>query len=558
MKPMPEELAGVRAAPGVAAGPVRHTTEAVTDLGPNDPPADADAEVAKVRSALAEVAELLERRSVVAVSPEIQEILSAQSMIAADPILAERAESAVRSGLPGPHAVTEAFGSFRSMLVEAGGYLAERAADLDDISARVIAILLQLPMPGLPESAEPFVLVARDLAPADTAGLDPSTVLALVTVEGGPTSHTAIIARSLGIPAVVACRGASDVAEGATVVVDGDGGVVIVGPDAALLADVQERKERRAELERSSRGPGRTSDGHPVALMLNVGQEKDLGGATADAEGVGLLRTEFLFLDRVNEPSAEEQEDSYRRVFQAFPGQKVVVRTLDAGADKPVKWLDLGAGQNPALGVRGLRTARRYPEVLARQLDAIARAASGSDADVWVMAPMVSNATEAAAFVAQAHEHGVARAGIMVEVPSAAICADEIAGVVDFFSIGTNDLCQYVAATDRMIGELSDLLDHWQPALLRLVRAVVEGARAAAIPVGVCGESASDPLFALVLAGLGVSSLSMSPTSLAPVRASLAAHSVDECRNLAELALAGGDASLARGAVAKSAHGPLP
>jgi phosphotransferase system enzyme I (PtsI) len=331
---------------------------------------------------------------------------------------------------------------------------------------------------------------------------------------------------------------------------------VTVGPDAGLLAEVEERKERRTELQRSSRGPGQTSDGHPVALMLNVGQAKDLDGAIVDTEGVGLLRTEFLFLDRVEEPSVQEQEDSYGRVFEAFPGRKVVVRTLDAGADKPVKWLDLDAGENPALGVRGLRTSRRYPEVLARQLDAIARAASGSDADVWVMAPMVSNAAEAAAFVAQAHGRGLARAGIMVEVPSAAICADEIAGVVDFFSIGTNDLCQYVAATDRMIGELSDLLDHWQPALLRLVRMVVEGARAAAIPVGVCGESASDPLFALVLAGLGVSSLSMSPTSLAPVRASLAAHSIDECRNLAELALAGGDATLARGSVAKAAHVP--
>ena len=553
---MPDELIGVPAAPGIAAGPVRRLTEPVTDLGPIDPPADPDAEVAKVRDALARVAEILDGKSAEASAPEIGDILAAQSMIAADPVLADRAESAVRAGHPGPHAVTDAFGSFRSMLVEAGGYLGERAADLDGICARVVAILLGLRMPGLPESTEPFVLVARDLAPADTAGLDPVLVLALVTVEGGPTSHTAIIARSLGLPAVVSCRGAADVAEDTTVVVDGDRGVVIVGPDAALLADVQERKERRAELERTSRGPGQTSDGHPVALMLNVGQAKDLDGGIADAEGVGLLRTEFLFLDGVEEPSAQEQEDSYRRVFEAFAGRKVVVRTLDAGADKPVKWLDLGAGENPALGVRGLRTSRRYPEVLARQLDAIARAASGSDADVWVMAPMVSNAAEAAAFVAQAHERGLARAGIMVEVPSAAICADEIAGVVDFFSIGTNDLCQYVAATDRMIGELSDLLDHWQPALLRLVRAVVDGARAAAIPVGVCGESASDPLFALVLTGLGVSSLSMSPTSLAPVRASLAAHTIDECRNLAELALSGGDANLARGSVVKAAHVP--
>ena len=553
---MPEELRGVAAAPGVVAGPVKKMTEPATDLGAPATPSDPDDEISAARSALASVETLLEKKSANASSKDVADILSAQSMIAADPALADKVEAGVRAGLPATRAVGEAFASFRELLSQAGGYLAERAADLDDISARVISVLTGSPVPGIPESSEPFVLIARDFAPADTAELDPALVLALVTLEGGPTSHTAIIARSLGIPAVVSCPRAADATDDRIVIVDGDRGVVTLGPNGGLLADVEKRRARIAELQKASRGPGETADGDPIKILANVGKGTEAPHAAEECEGIGLLRTEFMFLGRSEEPSLDEQEARYRDVFNSFAGRRVVVRTLDAGADKPVPWLDLDAGQNPALGVRGLRAARRHPHVLDHQLEAIARAASNSKAEVWVMAPMVSTAREAAEFVDQARGRGLKKVGVIVEVPALAICADEIAGVVDFISIGTNDLCQYVAAADRAIGELSDLLDHWQPALLRLVRDIVVGARAGSTPVGVCGESASDPLFALVLVGLGVSSLSMSPASAPMVRAAIKAHTLTECRGLAQLALNNPDPLGARTAVADAANLP--
>ena len=551
---MPEELIGVPAASGVIAGPAKKMAEPVLDLGAPETPVDPSAEIAAARSALHEVETLLEKKSAGASNKEVADILSAQSMIAADPALADKVEAGVRSGLPATHAVVEAFDSFKEMLSQAGGYLAERVADLDDICARVIAVLRGSPLPGIPESNEPFVLIARDLAPADTAELDPTMVLALVTLEGGPTSHTAIIARSLGIPAVVSCAPAANAPEDEIVVVDGDRGVITLHPDSALLADVEQRRARVSELQRSSRGPGATADGHPIKVLANLGNLSEAARASEGCEGVGLLRTEFMFLDRSEEPSVDEQEAMYREVFDSFAGKRVVLRTLDAGADKPTSWLDLEAGQNPALGIRGLRAARRHPHVLDNQLEAIGRAAQETEAKVWVMAPMVTTAREASEFVDRARGRGLRKVGVMVEVPALAICADEIAEIVDFMSIGTNDLCQYISAADRLIGELSDLLDHWQPALIRLVRDIVKKADASATPVGVCGESASDPMFALVLVGLGVSSLSMSPASAAMVRASLRAHTMVECRHLASLALDRPDPVGARAAVAEGAH----
>jgi phosphotransferase system enzyme I (PtsI) len=552
---MPEELSGVAAAPGVVAGPVKRMSEPATDLGPARPPPDTDAEIASARRALADVAELLEKKAAGASNKDVADILSAQSMIAADPALADKVEAGVRSGLPATHAIVEGFDFFKELLSQAGGYMAERVADLDDICARAIAVIRGAPMPGIPESTEPFVLIVRDLAPADTAELDPVMVLALVTLEGGPTSHSAIIARSLGIPAVVSCPSAATAPEGKTVVVDGDRGVVTIDPHGALLADVEKRRERALEVQRSSRGPGITADGHPIKVLANVGKMSDVVRAGEECEGIGLLRTEFMFLGRSEEPSIDEQEAKYREIFNAFPNKRVVVRSLDAGADKPVPWLDLDAGQNPALGIRGLRTERRHPHILDNQLEAISRASRDTDTDVWVMAPMVSTAREAADFVAQARERDLRKVGVMVEVPALAVCADEISGVVDFISIGTNDLSQYTFAADRVIGELSDLLDHWQPALIRLVRDVVVGA-GGATPVGVCGESASDPMFALVLVGMGVSSLSMAPASAPMVRATLKAHTILDCRRLARLALDQTDPLEARSAVARVAKQP--
>ena len=378
-------------------------------------------------------------------------------------------------------AVVDAFEDFRSMLAAAGPYMAERVADLDDLRNRTVATLLGVPMPGVPDPGHPFVLVALDLAPADTATLDKERVLAIITEEGGPTSHTAILAKSLGIPAVVTCHGAMGVAEGETVLVDGTEGTVAVAPDDAAVQEALDAEQAKLAALQAVSGPGRTSDGHPVQLLVNIAGDKDLEpAAAADSEGVGLFRTEFLFLDRPNAPTLEEQQAVYQRVFDAFPGRKVVVRTLDAGADKPLEFVTVPDEPNPALGVRGLRTSRRHPELLEEQLTAVASAAAASQAQVWVMAPMVSTTAEAAAFAEQVRGHGLPSGGVMVEVPAAAIRAQHVAAACDFMSIGTNDLSQYTYAADRMAGELADLLDAWQPALLDLVRMTAEAGRPSA------------------------------------------------------------------------------
>jgi phosphotransferase system enzyme I (PtsI) len=268
---------------------------------------------------------------------------------------------------------------------------------------------------------------------------------------------------------------------------------------------------------------------------------------------VGLLRTELLFLSRHEAPSLAEQRAAYAELFAAFPGRRVVVRTLDAGADKPLPFLDLEQEPNPALGVRGLRTAAVRPEVLDTQLEAIARAAEDSGAQVWCMAPMVATAGEAAGFRDLARAHGLGTVGAMVEIPAAALRARQLLEQVDFLSIGTNDLGQYTLAADRQCGALAELLDPWQPALLDLVAACARAGCEAGKPVGVCGEAAADPLLACVLAGLGVSSLSMSGAALARVGQRLGRHTRAECEDFARAALEAGDAREARAAVGRLA-----
>lgn len=530
---MGELWPGLAVSPGFAAGPVYRVAAAPRLPTPGTPgPSD----VERALTALAEVAAELRRRAQAAARPAVAEILAAEAMMAEDPVLHEAVADRVAGGLPAAHAIDAALAEHRAAFLAAGGYLAERVADLDDLRDRAVAWCLGVPMPGIPAPGHPYILTARDLAPADTAGLDPATVLALVTEEGGPTSHTAIVARALGIPAVVRCQGILELADGTMVAVDGTAGHVRVEPDPVWIADQRERESARRERLAQSRGPGRTADGHPVALLANVGSASDL---TADVEGVGLFRTELLYLDRVSMPSHDEQVAAYAAVFEAAAGRKVIVRTLDAGADKPIPFLRQPTEPNPALGIRGLRLSRRHPDVLRTQLAAIAAAARATGAQPWVMAPMVATAAEARQFAAWCHDAGLSTAGVMIEVPAAALRAAEILSEVDFLSIGTNDLSQYTFAADRMCGDLADLLDAWQPALLSLVAACSDAGRAAGKPVGVCGEAAADPALATVLVGLGISSLSMAPRAVAAVREALAAVTLEECRRRAETALAG-------------------
>ncbi len=541
---MAAELHGVGVSPGVAVGPVARMGGEVP-VPPEAPGGDPAVERSAAGEALEAVAADLEARGRAA-GGDAQAVLEAQAMMARDPGLAEQVEQ-LAAGRGAARAVYEAFGVYRKLLGGAGDYMAARVADLDDVRDRVVARLLGVAMPGVPDPGHPFVLVARDLAPADTATLRREQVLALVTEEGGPTSHTAILAKSMGVPAVVACPGATRLQDGARVLVDGGAGQVVADPGEQLVRAAEARTRAREAARAASAGPGGTADGHQVGLLANVGGPGDVEAAVAaGAEGVGLLRTEFLFLDRTDPPPVAEQVAAYRAVFGAFPGGKVVVRTLDAGADKPLAFLDLGAEPNPALGVRGLRAVRRRPELLAAQLEAIAEAAAGSQAEVWVMAPMVATAEEAAWFHGQLAGRPVAKAGVMIEIPAAALLAGEILAACDFASLGTNDLAQYTFAADRLVGALAALQDPWQPALLKLVAATAAAGQAGGKPVGVCGEAAGDPVLALVLVGLGVTSLSMAPPSVADVRMLLGRHTLDDCRRLAQLAAGAPDAETAR------------
>ncbi|MFG1968722.1 phosphoenolpyruvate--protein phosphotransferase [Nonomuraea fuscirosea] len=525
-------LSGLGVSQGRAAGPVLRMA------GPPALPApravtDPDAEAATVSGALESVAADLNRRAKAA-GGEAAEILEALAMIAEDPMLLEEAERLAREGSDAPHALDTAFTGHREALAALGGYLAERAADLDDLRHRAVAFALGLPMPGLPDPGHPYVLAAADLSPADTAGLGPD-VLALVTERGGPTSHTAILARGRGLPAVVACDGIMAVGEGTVIGVDGGTGEIAVGLTTPEAAEVNEAdRARRARLA-ASEGPGRTSDGHPVKLLHNIGSAADLRSEELRAEGVGLFRTEFLFLDRKQAPSFEEQVAAYAEVFRRV--EHVIVRTLDAGTDKPLPFLGLPEEDNPALGVRGLRVDRLLPDVLDTQLDAIAAAARETGTRPEVMAPMVTTVAEAGAFARRARAKGITRVGVMVEVPAAALRAGRLLQEVDFLSIGTNDLAQYTFAADRQHSSLADLLDPYQPALLELIAMCARAGREAGKPVGVCGEAAGDPLLAPLLVGLGVTSLSMAPVCVPLVREALASLTFEQCRERALAAL---------------------
>lgn len=543
MAAIKQPLCGLGVGSAAAAGPVARMAARPPEPSAAARPAGSPAaEAARAQAALRSVAQELTRRAAVARDElgraDAADILEAQALMAEDPSLLDGVAERTAAGLTAERAVFETFAHYRRLLADAGGYLADRVGDLDDLAARAIAAAGGVPMPGVPDPAEPFVLVALDLAPADTALLDLTKVLALVTQEGGPTSHTAILARARGIPAVVGVPGALELADGTPVLVDGAAGTVTPHPSAQLLAQVSERAATRAAAALVT-GPGRTADGVPIRLLANIGGPGDVAEAVAaGVEGVGLFRTEFLYLGSSMPPSLETQVDAYRAVLDGFPGCRVVARTLDAGADKPLPFLPLGAEPNPALGVRGLRAFRgEYQALLDTQLAALAKAAQDSTADLWVMAPMIADERDAAWFADRAREHGLRTVGAMIEVPSAALRADPLLAAVDFVSLGTNDLTQYALAADRMLGALGALQDPWHPAVLRLIELTGAAGRACGKPVGVCGEAAADPRLAPVLVGLGITSLSMAPSAIADVRAALAAHTLAECREAARAAL---------------------
>ena len=552
-----QTISGTSVVPGVAYAPAAWTRpRPEIPLETASLAEDArEAEVDRFDQASRAVAERLTGRAE-RVTGAAAEVLTATAALARDRGWLRAASKLVRAGTPAPQAAAAATGQFVTAFEKAGGLMAERVTDLNDIRDRVVAELLGLPEPGIPTPESPVVLLADDLAPADTALLDPDLVVALVTSLGGPTSHTAIIARQLGIPCVVAAHGLAEVRAGEAVLVDAGAGLVHRGVSEEEARPLVETDLRRREAIRSWRGPATTADGTRVQLLANVADGAAARKAAANqAEGVGLFRTELCFLKASTEPSVPEQTAIYREVLEAFPGGKVVVRTLDAGSDKPLAFANFEHEDNPALGVRGVRLAAKDEQMLVRQLDAVAAAAgeASTGEPPWVMAPMVSTLEEARRFGGLCRERGIVP-GIMVEVPSVALLAGRFLEHVDFLSIGTNDLAQYTMAADRLSPHLATFTDPWQPAVLTLIGLTARAGQAAGKPVGVCGEAAADPDLACVLTGLGVTSLSMATSAIPAVGARLAQVSMDQCREAGRAVLDAGDALQTR-AVAAAALG---
>ncbi|MFN2490154.1 MAG: phosphoenolpyruvate--protein phosphotransferase [Actinomycetota bacterium] len=530
-------------------------TDAALDI-PEGRIDDREAEIERLREAVEAVARDLDEKSAAA-SGELAEVLDAQATMARDPELSSAAEGAIKNaGASAARAIVDAGESYAQALAASESeYMAARAEDIRDVCKRIARRSLGAPEATVEEMAQASIIVATELPPADVAALDASLVKGIATQEGSRTSHTAIVARSLGIPAVVAVEGLSAaVSEDGALALDGDEGEIYVDPDERTRDRIEQlastRAKRRLELESRMRdGPVATKDGRRVELAANVGAVAELRAALDEgAEGVGLLRTELLYLDRADPPSEEEQLALFQEMLELLDGRRLVVRTFDFGADKPVPFIDLEAGANPALGVRGIRVAREHPELIATQLRALARAAEGGGR-VAVMAPMVATAEEADWFVEQVDKVGGMGAGVevgaMVEVPSAVLAAEDLAERLDFLSIGTNDLAQYLHAADRQQGALSYLQDPFSHGLLRAVESISVGAGERAW-VGVCGEAAGDPAWALVAVGLGVSELSMGAGSLLEVRVALGERTWEECRTAARAALAAADPREAR------------
>lgn len=546
-------MEGIGASRGQICGPIHRLDRQVPEPDRTARPADvgAEDELDRLQQATAAVVAELEQATATA-HGTARDVLAATAQLVEDPALQDAARTEVQQGATAERAVWVAAGAQRDRLIQIGGYLGERAADVDDVRDRLIAALLGVHLTvDLP--AHPVVLVADSLSPADTAGLDPARVLAIITARGGAQSHSAILARALAIPAVVGLGSLDALPAAGEVFVDGTAGLVSTDPTPDQRAAAHHWADQQAAAVRFQ-GPVELTDGHRVRLLANIGSPAEAAAAAAGgAEGIGLLRTEFLFLDRHTEPTVAEQTTVYAEIFAHFPGLPVVVRTLDAGSDKPLPFLATGPEPNPALGLRGFRTHHRTPEVLQRQIGAIAAAASRTEAEVRVMAPMIATAEEAAEFCALVRTAGLTSAGVMIETPAAALCADAVLAPVDFASIGTNDLTQYTMAFDRELpepGPAGALTTARHPAVLRLIRAVTDAAAAQdpPPPIGVCGEAAADPELATILVGLGVTSLSMSAPALPRVAAALRQVSLIQAGAASDAALGLGPGDAAGGA----------
>lgn len=542
---MSEPIRGVPAAPGVARARIWRLPERSTPESGKGPQVDlADA----AEQAAAELESLRERLRAGGREEE-SEIFGAQAMMAQDPELLEAAQQAVDAGTPAEEAVHLAGEAAATALASLDDeLLAARAADVRDVAARIIRILRGEQPPRLEVRS---IAVALDLPPSITAELDPALLAGVALEAGSRTAHAAILSRALGIPAVVGVRGLLDAAKGAgEIAVDGTTGDVFIDPDEETLAEVERRSaDARALLAADAELRDwalQTADGHRVMLAANIGQPDDSARAIeGGAEGVGLFRTEFMFMGRATAPDEATQTAAYAKVLEAFGERPVVIRLIDLGGDKDLPYLPLPHEENPFLGVRALRLADAgHEELLLTQLRAILAAGEHTGRQPWIMAPMVADLAdvyrlhELVAMAAFGRTLGVQpKVGIMVEIPAVALIADLVAPEVAFFSIGTNDLTQYLLAADRTNPGLADRQDPLHPAVLRAIRGVVEGGHAAGIPVAVCGEMAGDPAGAMALTGLGIDELSMDAGAFGPVKRAVSAASLSDLRGAVQHAL---------------------
>lgn len=551
-------LAGVSASPGVAIGPV-HIFQAST-LNVEQTGGSVDYEKGELagaldvaRQQLNDIYATVSQRSGkgdAAIFQAHQALIEDEELLSEVTLRIESGSSAAWSWL---QAVESRVAEMKTLADER---ISARAIDLHDVGQRVLRLLTKSEYAGLTMPDEPVILLADDLTPSDTARLDPKRVLGICTASGGPTSHTAIIARSLDIPAIVGVgQSLLELSVGGKCVLDGSSGRLYVEPSEADLQSAvayQSDLLQQREAENFNRyQPAILTDGHRVEVVANIGKVAEASLAVeAGAEGVGLLRTEFFFLDRDAAPTEDEQYEAYTEMVKALNGLPLIIRTLDIGGDKKLPYLPLPDEENPFLGVRGIRLCLSRPELFKPQLRAIYRASQHGS--VKIMFPMIATLEDWRSASAMAEEVRVelgmqpVEMGIMIEVPSAVLLAEELAREVDFFSIGTNDLTQYVLAMDRMHPALAKQVDGLHPAVLRMIDLTVKAALKEKKWVGVCGGVAGDPLGALILTGLGVSELSMAIPSVAAVKAMLRETSLLHAQSVAQKALACANASEVR------------
>lgn len=488
------------------------------------------AEQEKLRTAIDQVSQELKTLAERA-GETSAEIFEALEMILQDESLFDTAISEIDSGWEAATAFVNAVETFAELL-SGDPTFEERLADIRDLAKRVAANIHGISLGlNLPEEGR-YVIVGEDFSPADTAQFT-KAVVGVITIQGGPTSHTAIICRSKAIPAVVSCGSARDLVDGTQVLVDPVGDrVVIEGKESDATAAITFVAKSTEPI---------------IPVRANIGSLEDaIAASTTAAEGVGLFRTELLYLQSTSKPSKEKQIASYAEILRAAPEGPIVVRTIDAGSDKPVPFLDMPKEENPALGVRGFRLVVPHRAFIIDQLQALEEARKLSGREVWVMAPMVALATEAAQFAELAREAGNFKVGIMVETPSVIYEIPNLKGVVDFISVGTNDLSQYLFASDRLHPSLGSLLNPWQPALIRALSEIAKECKAVSIYSGVCGESASDPAFAVVLAGMGFDSVSSSRSQVGAVRTALSSLDAAQAQDIYRAVLAAKSADEAK------------